>query len=153
MAENRDLTSARSYLGAGWAFPMRTDGRGRIALVSEEDALARAIFLILSTVKGQRRMRPNFGCGIHQFVFAPNNSTTIDLIQHEVIEALNWWEPRITVLDVNAHPDPDDEQITLRTSISEITGMPHMQNIKTTIGEDSFWRPTRRHFASGFELF
>ena len=109
MAENRDLTSARSYLGAGWAFPMRTDGRGRIALVSEEDALARAIFLILSTVKGQRRMRPNFGCGIHQFVFAPNNSTTIDLIQHEVIEALNWWEPRITVLDVNAHPDPDDD--------------------------------------------
>lgn len=109
MAEHHDITSARSYLGAGWAFPMSVDGRGRIALVSEEDALSRSIFLILSTVKGQRRMRPNFGCGIHQFVFAPNNSTTLDLIQHEVSEALNWWEPRITVLDVNARPDPDDD--------------------------------------------
>lgn len=84
---------------------MRVDGRGRIALVSEEDAIIKAIRIILSTIKGERRMRPHFGCGIHQYVFSPNNPGTFDSMQHEVTEALNWWEPRISVVDVHIEPD------------------------------------------------
>ncbi|HLG50035.1 MAG TPA: GPW/gp25 family protein [Chloroflexota bacterium] len=98
----------RSFQGTGWAFPMRVDGRGGIALVSEDQAIRRAIQIILSTAKGERRMRPHFGCAIHDLVFAPNDVTTVGLIRYHVMEALGWWEPRITVTDVEVDTDPDD---------------------------------------------
>jgi hypothetical protein len=58
----------------------------------------------LSTAKGERVMRPDFGCGIHDMVFAPNNAGTRGRIEIDVREALLKWEPRIIVdkLDVSA---------------------------------------------------
>jgi phage baseplate assembly protein W len=53
-------------------------------------------------------MRPEFGCQIHELIFAPNDATTAGLACFYVEEALGMWEPRIRVLEVNAHPDPDD---------------------------------------------
>ena len=98
----------RNFLGAGWAFPLAVDGRGGIALAVEDQAIARAIYIILSTAKGERRMRPHFGCAIHDLVFAPNDATTAGLIRYHVMEALGWWEPRITVTDVDVQTDPED---------------------------------------------
>lgn len=102
-----DVTD-RSFRGSGWAYPLRIDGRGGIALASEDQAIERAMKIILSTAKGERRMRPNFGCAIHDLVFAPNDATTAGLIRYHVIEALGWWEPRITVVDVEVDTDPDE---------------------------------------------
>jgi len=99
---NRDLK------GAGWSFPVGVDGRGGIALATEDRDIARGIFLVLSTAKGERRMRPEFGCAIHDLVFAPNDATTHGLIRYHVMEALNWWEPRIDVVDVVVDTDEDD---------------------------------------------
>lgn len=97
-----------NFLGAGWAFPMGVNGRGGIALVSEDEAISRSIFIILSTAKGERRMRPHFGCGIHDIVFAPNDATTAGLVRYHVMEAIGWWEPRVAVRDVQVSTDPDD---------------------------------------------
>src|SRR5579884_3161823 len=98
----------RSFRGAGWAFPMGVDGRGGIALATEDQAIERAIYIILSTAKGERRMRPHFGCAIHDLVFAPNDATTAGLIRYHVTEALGWWEPRIDVVEVDVRTDVDD---------------------------------------------
>src|ERR671937_465456 len=92
---------------------MAVSGRGGIALVSGEAAIARSIELILSTAKGERRMRPNFGCGIHDLVFAPNDPTTHGLIQSQVMDALAWWEPRIEVVDVGVAAHPEDDAALL----------------------------------------
>jgi len=94
-------------LGAGWSFPVATDARGRVALARRERDIDEAIRIILLTAKGQRVMRPEFGCGIHDLVFAPNDATTAGLAIYYVEEALAMWEPRIRVLDVTAAPDPD----------------------------------------------
>jgi len=51
-------------------------------------------------------MRPEFGCGIHQYVFAPNNTRTASLIRLQVEEALNRWEPRIVLQSVTVARDP-----------------------------------------------
>lgn len=102
-----DVTE-RSFRGSGWAFPLGVDGRGGIALASEDQAIERAMKIILSTAKGERRMRPNFGCAIHDLVFAPNDATTAGLVRYHVMEALGWWEPRITVVDVEVDTDPDE---------------------------------------------
>jgi phage baseplate assembly protein W len=95
-------------LGTGWAFPLQVDNRGGIALRQGTGDIEESIRVILGTAKGERRMRPNFGCDIHTLVFAPNNASTWGLAAHYVEEALGWWEPRIEVQEVNPQPDPAD---------------------------------------------
>jgi len=91
---------SEEFIGAGWGFPLRTDATGRMALVSREQEIVEAIRLILGTSYGERPMRPEFGCGIHEFVFAPADSTTAGRIVYEVEVSLRRWEPRIEVVDV-----------------------------------------------------
>jgi phage baseplate assembly protein W len=88
------------FVGRGWAFPLRTDATGAIALVSERHELEESMRLILATAHGDRPMRPEFGCGIHRFVFAPPDETTAAQIAAEVRAALVRWETRIELLGV-----------------------------------------------------
>src|SRR5436190_12948301 len=93
-------TNQRDYLGAGWKFPFQVTPGGKIASSRHEQRIEESIYLILSTAKGERVMLPDFGCGIHELVFAPNNSTTISVVTHMVREALVMFEPRIDLMDV-----------------------------------------------------
>ncbi len=91
---------ANNILGKGWKFPMEIDTRGGVALSQYEQKIKESIVIILGTVKGERVMRPDFGCGIHNLVFSVVNASTITLIESAVREALVLWEPRIEVLSV-----------------------------------------------------
>ncbi|MEU6021948.1 GPW/gp25 family protein [Micromonospora sp. NPDC048871] len=91
---------AEQFIGAGWAFPLRLDAGGGIALVNREREIIEAIRLILGTAPGERPMRPEFGCGVHDYVFAPADENTAGQIAFEVRAALDRWEPRIEVTDV-----------------------------------------------------
>ncbi|GAA3733104.1 GPW/gp25 family protein [Plantactinospora mayteni] len=91
---------AEQFVGAGWAFPLRVDASGGIALVNREREIVEAIRLILGTAPGERPMRPEFGCGIHDYVFAPADENTAGQVAFEVRAALDRWEPRIEVTDV-----------------------------------------------------
>ena len=88
------------FVGAGWAFPLSTDATGGIALVVREREIEEAIRLILATAPGERPMRPEFGCRVHDHVFAPINAATAGAISNDVRSALEQWEPRIDVLEV-----------------------------------------------------
>lgn len=90
----------RAFLGTGWRFPVRPDSRGAIETVSGEADIEEAIRQIVGTAKGERVMRPDFGCGIHEFAFASVDTTTRTLIEESVRDALVRWEPRVEVLDV-----------------------------------------------------
>jgi phage baseplate assembly protein W len=96
------------FIGAGWAFPLRTDSTGGIALVSHEREIEESIRLILGTAIGERPMRPEFGCGIHDYIFAPTDATTAGRIAYEVRASLRRWEPRIEVADVIVDVAEDD---------------------------------------------
>ena len=95
-------------VGSGWSFPLRIDGRGGIAVSRQETDINESIRIILTTAKGERRMRPNFGCDIHTLMFAPNNASTWGLAAYYVKEALGWWEPRIDVTKIEPKPDSYD---------------------------------------------
>jgi uncharacterized protein len=97
-------------LGTGWAFPPQVDARGRIALARQERDVEEAIYMILLTPKGQRVMRPEFGCRIHDLAFAPNNASLMGLATYYVEEALGMWEPRIRVEEVRARVDNDSPE-------------------------------------------
>jgi phage baseplate assembly protein W len=88
------------FVGAGWSFPLGMDATGGIALVNHDREIEQAIRLILGTAVGERPMRPEFGCRIHDHVFNSATSATAGQIAYDVREALDRWEPRIDVLDV-----------------------------------------------------
>ena len=108
---------AEDFVGRGWQYPLGTDATGGIALVSEDRDIERAIRLILATAPGERPMRPEFGCGIHDYVFAPADATTAGRLSVEVKKALAFWEPRIEVRSVDVTID-EYERNTLYINIA-----------------------------------
>jgi phage baseplate assembly protein W len=93
---------AKKFLGIGWKFPIQITNNSMFAVSKFEEDIREAIWIIIATSKGERVMRPDFGCGIHDFVFETMNSTTISLIEQSVHDALILWEPRITIIEVKA---------------------------------------------------
>ena len=91
---------AKDFLGIGWKFPVTIDATGKIAMSKFEEDIKEAIRIILGTARGERVMRPDFGCGIHELIFEPINVATIGLIESSVQEALTRYEPRIDLIDV-----------------------------------------------------
>jgi uncharacterized protein len=89
-----------TVLGSGLAFPLGVDDRGRIALAREEIDVEQAIRIILSTAPGERPMRPEFGCAVHDCVFERIDADTLARIDQAVRVALDRWEPRIAIEDI-----------------------------------------------------
>lgn len=97
------MLEPKSYLGRGWSFPVRLhEKEGTIRFSEYEQDVREAIWIILSTAKGERVMRPDFGCGIHDLVFEVVNTTTLTEIETTVRVALATFEPRIDVMQVSA---------------------------------------------------
>jgi phage baseplate assembly protein W len=101
------------FLGVGWHFPVSLDEDGRISQARYEEAVRQSIWIILSTAPGECMMRPDFGCGIHELVFAPNSAGTAGRLIGEVRRALVLWEPRIDLLDVDAFLDAKQPNLML----------------------------------------
>ena len=109
--------SAKAFLGVGWAFPPCTAKDGSTEMAIYEEDVHQAIWIILSTDRGERMLRPDFGAGLRSFVFGPMNQTTLQQIQTRVQEALVKWEPRISVEQVKVTIDPSNPGL-LRIAIT-----------------------------------
>ena len=90
------------FLGRGWNFPIHTNKRGGIGFSEADEKIRESILIILGTAKGERVMRPDFGCDIHEYTFSVVNASTLTLMTSSVKEALVYHEPRIDVLQVTA---------------------------------------------------
>lgn len=102
----------RAHLGVGWAFPV-VPGGGRLQYAAYEEDIDQAIEIILRSVQGERVMLPAFGAGVRRQVFEPNSGPTHRALERNVRQALLDWEPRIDVLNVQAVPDEDEENLVL----------------------------------------
>ncbi|MFL9977621.1 GPW/gp25 family protein [Paraburkholderia graminis] len=98
MAQNE----RKDFLGRGWAMPVALDARtGVVAEAEYEEDIRESIRIIIETVPGERVMRPDFGCGIHELVFASMDSQTLQRARSTVEEALRRYEPRIEIIEVS----------------------------------------------------
>lgn len=104
-------------IGVGWAFPLRVDATGGIGLVRADTEIEESIRLILGTAFGERPMRPDFGCGMHDHVFDSLDATTAGQVSYEVQASLMRWEPRIDVTSVEVNYD-QNSQATLYIDIN-----------------------------------
>lgn len=106
-------TKTRDFLGSGWKFPLQVTPSGKIASSAFEPKIEESIYLILSTAKGERVLVPDFGCGIHDTVFDPNNAITLSIVSQTVRDSLVKYEPRIDVLDIDVETTPEQPNLLL----------------------------------------
>jgi phage baseplate assembly protein W len=102
------MASTPDLMGSGLSFPPRIGPDGRLAWSSGEPNVRECIRVLLLTEPGERVMRPQFGCGLRQYLFEPNTPTTRELIRQEITDAINRWEPRVRVQQVTVTQDPND---------------------------------------------
>ena len=107
------------FLGVGWSFPVGVDDDGQVRLSAYEESIREAITIILGTSKGERVMRPEFGCGLNDLVFSTNSASTIGRVAYEVRQALERWEPRVELLsvDVRNGDAPEVLQISIECRV------------------------------------
>ena len=136
-------SSAILFSGAGLAGQMGSGAKtgplpsaaGGIQLVTGDAAIRQSIMLLLTTIPGERVMRPDYGCPLHRLIFWPNDATTAGLAIHYVRQAIRRFEPRvqITRLDAGAHrDDPSVLLITLEYRVRE-TGTLDMIDASLTL--------------------
>jgi len=107
------LSEAKEFLGRGWRFPVSLDFQGRIATSAYEEDIKESIRIILGTSPGERVMRPDFGCGLDDMVFMSLDSLTLGMMEAHVLEALQLWEPRIEVEEVEVTPSSLDQGLVV----------------------------------------
>jgi phage baseplate assembly protein W len=99
------INEQKDWLGRGWAYPVQIDpATGSIAVAEYEADIRQSILIILETSRGERVMRPDFGCGIHDLVFETIDVTTLTRIETTVRESLTRYEARVEVISVRADP-------------------------------------------------
>jgi hypothetical protein len=106
----------KPFLGVGWSHPIAVKD-GALVLAEFEESVRQSVWIILGTAKGERVMRPDFGCGIYDLVFQINSASTAGQAAQAVREALLAFEPRIDVLDVSVQTDTDSDDAVLLISI------------------------------------
>jgi phage baseplate assembly protein W len=97
----------KDFLGVGVSFPPRLE-EGRIAWAKYENSIKESINIILGTAKGERVMRPDFGCGLSELVYSKNDTAAASLAIFYVEEALKKWEPRIKIIKIDANADREE---------------------------------------------
>jgi uncharacterized protein len=96
----------KAFLGVGLGFPFQF-ADGAVATAQYEESVRQSIWIILATSKGERVMRPDFGCGIYDLVFEVNSASTSGKVAQAVREALLVQEPRIDIRDVEVEAQGD----------------------------------------------
>lgn len=115
-----------SILGSGLAFPMSVDQRGALTLVGGETDIAQALSIILATAPGERPMRPEFGCSVHDHVFDVLDASAFGAIESAVRQAIERWEPRASVVAIDFDVSRRHEGylgIVLTYEIPEVPGV------------------------------
>jgi phage baseplate assembly protein W len=108
-----NVADPRAFRGAGLAFPLAVTPQGRLATASDDTKVEQSVWLILSTAKRERLMRPEYGCGIHDLVFSPSSPQSVGQIVDQLRRALVAQEPRIDVLDVTGEIPPGEANLLL----------------------------------------
>jgi phage baseplate assembly protein W len=100
---------SNTFLGVGFGFPVSVDPDGALQRAEYEQSVRQSMWIILSTAAGERAMRPDFGCGIHDLVFGTVTGATEGRVAAAVRDALLRFEPRIDVRDVTVDVGGDGE--------------------------------------------
>lgn len=124
---------SEDFYGTGVGFPPRVSANHRMVWSSGETNVRECICIILRTRPGERVMLPEFGCGLDRFLFEPNDTSTLRLIQEEIKRALTRWEPRIRLKDVEVSANPNDPRAVHIAVIYELVATGQQERLRMTL--------------------
>lgn len=119
--------------GRGMSFPPRVGGDGRIVWSEGETNIREAIEIVLQTAANERINLPGFGAGLERFLFEPNTAATQFQIQDRITKALQLWEPRISVTEVDVVQDPADPQSAIATITYKLVSTQVTANVSLNV--------------------
>lgn len=128
---------AGDLYGRGLAFPPQVGPEGRMAWSAGEPNIRESICIILGTKPGERLMRPDFGCGLDRYLFEPNDTATLRLIQEEVKRSLARWEPRITLDDIVVATNPSDARAVDITIYYTLIATQRRERLSLTVAREA----------------
>jgi phage baseplate assembly protein W len=102
------MANDRDFLGKGLRFPVSVNLNGGVSSSALEENVRQCLFIILGTAPGERINRPDFGCQIHDLMFAPNNALTAAMAAVYCEEAIYKFEPRVEEVHCQAQPNRDE---------------------------------------------
>jgi phage baseplate assembly protein W len=102
------MSNEKDFLGRGLRFPVSINLNGGVSSSQLEENVRQSLFVILGTAQGERVTRPNFGCRIHDLMFAPNNPMTAARAEVYCEEAIYKYEPRVSKVTCRGRPNPDE---------------------------------------------
>jgi phage baseplate assembly protein W len=105
------MAAAVELIGKGWKFPIKVNAKGGLSYSEGPERIQDAIWIVLSTSLGERLMRPDFGAGVHEYVFQSNSDVMRTLLKSAVNEALLKWEPRIELTNVSVQEGDQPSQV------------------------------------------
>ncbi len=93
-----DWIKDEAFLGRGWSFPPAFDrSDASVAMVAAEDDIRESLWILLTTIPGERVMLPDYGCGIHEHVFDGIGETLFTYLRTHIEHAVLFYEPRIVL--------------------------------------------------------
>ena len=130
----------KTYLGTGWAFPVRFNQLG-VHLVSDEEDIWESLRILFSTIPGERVFRYNYGCPIDKWVFSKIDLSERTMIIDIIEQAIRDGEPRIV---------PDSVDVEVRDPLEGILWIKVEFTIRQTNSRSSMVYPF--YFLEGTQL-
>jgi phage baseplate assembly protein W len=105
--------SSGDIIGVGWKFPIKVNAQGGLDWSSGPDRIRDAIWIVLATALGERVMRPTFGAGVENYVFAPNSAVSRTQLDSAIRDGLTRWEPRISLVNIDVSQGDEPSLVNL----------------------------------------
>jgi phage baseplate assembly protein W len=99
-------------------FPYHIGSNGRTATTDDADHVRDMIEMVLFTQPGERVMRPDFGTGLLQMVFAPNSPELAATLRLSVQASLTrWLGDLIDIRNLSVEAEENELRVTLAYSL------------------------------------
>jgi uncharacterized protein len=112
--KGRNSGESNDFLGRGWSFPVRFGKGGKsVGMSQEEIDIRESLEILLSTHRGERVLRPDYGTHLHGNIFESLRTSTTARITEDVRRAILFHEPRVNLEDISFRENRDEGMILI----------------------------------------
>lgn len=93
---------------------------GTIQVVTGSDVIKQSIKAIISTIPGERVRLPEFGSYVYAMLFEPMSPSTARAIARSIETAIERFEDRVTINQIDVNPDYDNSTYHVQINYSNL---------------------------------
>jgi phage baseplate assembly protein W len=133
------VTDTKTYndYAVGISLPIQITNVAFTQTFQTIDQLKSNIKNLLLTIRGERIMQPEFGCGLYELLFEMNTDEFNQTVEDEIRTSLQRWLPIVTVDEViveesNVLRDTNQFNVSLKFSVGNST---ELETVEFTVTE------------------